>query len=168
MAKLFCMIGLGNKYVFGHGPFNSNPNSNEFATSSNIKYNEYFNKQIEYKELQTSGTCFNWLNQSFKAIKQLLKEDNIKNIKAELILFQAGKDKYVKPEGHRKFLSVAQNCEFVKFEESKHEIYMERDIIFNPYIEKVLQFYNCISIFMYYMYINLTIFYCFNISNILL
>ena len=142
ISKLFCIIGLGNKYVFGHGPFNSDPNLNKSATSSQKRYNLYFNKQLEHKELQTSGVCFNWLNQSFKAIKELLKEDNIKNIKTDLILFQAGKDNYVKPEGHKKFLSIAQKCEFVKFEESKHEIYMEKDEIFNIYIEKVLEFYN--------------------------
>jgi len=142
IAKLFISIGLGNKYVFGHGPFNNNPNSNKFATSSKKRYNAYFNKQLEHKELQTSGTSFNWLNQAFKGIKELFKEDNIKNIKAELLLFQAGKDTYVKPEGHKKFLSLSKNCEFIRFEDSKHEIYMERDEIFNPYIERVLEFYN--------------------------
>ena len=142
MSKVFCIIGMGNKYLFGQGPFNGKPDSKKSTTSSQKRYDLYFNKQLKYKELQTSGGSFNWLNQSFKGIKELLKEENIDNIKADLLLFQAGKDSFVKPEGHSKFLSLAKNCSFIKFEDSKHEIYIERDEIFNIYIEKVLQFYD--------------------------
>ena len=142
VAKVFCTIGMGDKYLFGHGPFNCKPDFRNAATSSQKRYDSYFNKQLEHKELQTSGGSFNWLNQAFKGIKELLKSENIKNIKADVLLFQAGKDTFVKPEGHNKFLSVAKNCEFIKFEDAKHEIYIEKDEIFNPYIEKVLEFYD--------------------------
>ena len=142
VSKLFCTIGMGNKYLFGHGPFNSKPDFINSATSSRKRYDSYFNKQLEHKELQTSGGSFNWLNQAFKGIKELLKEENIQNIKADALLFQAGKDTFVKPNGHNKFVSLAKNCEFVRFEDAKHEIYIEKDEIFNPYIEKVLGFYD--------------------------
>ena len=142
VSKLFCTIGMGNKYLFGHRPFNSKPDFINSATSSRKRYDSYFNKQLEHKELQTSGGSFNWLNQAFKGIKELLKEENIQNIKADVLLFQAGKDTFVKPNGHNKFVSLAKNCEFVRFEDAKHEIYIEKDEIFNPYIEKVLGFYD--------------------------
>ena len=77
VSKLFCTIGMGNKYLFGHGPFNSKPDFINSATSSRKRYDSYFNKQLEHKELQTSGGSFNWLNQAFKGIKELLKEENI-------------------------------------------------------------------------------------------
>ena len=142
LAKVFCIIGMGHKYLFGHGPFNGKPDLEKSATSSQKRYDSYFNKQLEHKELQTSGGSFNWLNQAFKGIKELLKSENIKNIKADVLLFQAGKDTFVKPNGHNKFVSLAKNCEFVRFEDAKHEIYIEKDEIFNPYIEKVLGFYD--------------------------
>ena len=135
------MIGLGNKYLFGHGPFNSKPDLKKSGTSSQKRYDSYFNKQLEHKELQTSGGPFNWLNQSFKGIKELFKEENISNIKADILLFQAGKDTFVKPEGQNKFASLAKNCELIKIEDAKHEIYTEKDEIFNIYIKKVLEFY---------------------------
>ena len=141
ISKVFCIIGMGNKYLFGQGPFNPNPDLKKSATSSQKRYNAYFNKQLKNKELQTTGGSFNWLNQSFKAITELLKEENIANIRAELLLFQAGKDRFVRPEGHNRFLSLSKNCKFIRFEDSKHEIYIERDEIFDIYIEKVLQFY---------------------------
>ncbi len=141
VSKLFCMIGLGNKYLFGQGPFTGKSDLKSSGTSSQKRYDSYFNKQLEHKELQTSGGSFNWLNQSFKGIKELFKEENIKNIKADVLLFQAGKDTFVKPEGHNKFISLAKACEFVRIEDAKHEIYTEKDEIFNLYIKKVLEFY---------------------------
>ena len=132
---------MGNKYLFGHGPFNSKPDLKKSGTSSQKRYDSYFNKQLEHKELQTSGGSFNWLNQSFKGIKELFKEENISNIKADILLFQAGKDTFVKPEGQNKFASLAKNCELIKIEDAKHEIYTEKDEIFNIYIKKVLEFY---------------------------
>lgn len=142
VSKLFCIIGMGNKYLFGHGPFNNKPNLNNSGTSSQKRYDSYFNKQLKYKELQTSGGSFNWINQAFKGIKELFKKENIANINADILLFQAGKDTFVKPKGHNKFVSLVKNCELIKFEDAKHEIYMEKDEIFNPYMEKVLEFYD--------------------------
>lgn len=141
IAKLFCTIGMGNKYIFGHSPFSGNKNLKDSGTSSQKRYDLYFNKQLECKELQTSGGSFNWINQAFKGIKELFKKENIANINTDILLFQAGKDTFVKPEGHNKFISLVKNCEFVKFEDAKHEIYIEKDEIFNCYIEKVLKFY---------------------------
>lgn len=142
VSKLFCIIGMGNKYLFGHGPFNNKADLKNSGTSSQKRYDSYFNKQLKYKELQTSGGSFNWINQAFKGIKELLKKENIDNINADILLFQAGKDTFVKPNGHNKFVSLAKNCELVKFEDAKHEIYMEKDEIFNPYMKKVLEFYD--------------------------
>lgn len=141
VAKLFCSIGLGNKYVFGHTPFNGKSDLTSSGTSSQRRYDSYFNKQLEHKELQTSGASFSWLNQSLKATKELLKEENIANIKAKVLLFQAGKDTFVKPEGQNRFVDLSK-CKFVKYDEAKHELYMEKDEIFNSYIEKVLEFYD--------------------------
>ena len=142
VSKLFCIIGMGNKYLFGHCPFNNKADLKNSGTSSQKRYDSYFNKQLKYKELQTSGGSFNWINQAFKGIKELLKKENIANINADILLFQAGKDTFVKPNGHNKFVSLAKNCELVKFEDAKHEIYMEKDEIFNPYMKKVLEFYD--------------------------
>ena len=142
LAKTMCTLGLGNKYVFGKGPFDSKPNFEGCATSCKKRYDIYFNKQLECDYLQTGGISFNWLNESFKAMNKLLKQDNIDNIKSEMILFQAGKDSFVKPDGHEKFISKAKNCEFIKFEDAKHEIYIERDEIRDKYIKEVLKFYD--------------------------
>ena len=102
----------------------------------------YFNKQLQYKELQTSGGNYHWLNECFKAIKYITNKENANKINIPVVLFQAGKDHFVNSRGQNKFASHVKNCIVVEYKESKHEIYLERDEIFDKYIEEVLQFYN--------------------------
>ena len=64
------------------------------------------------------------------------------NVEIPVLLSQSGDDAYVKPDGQNKFAEHAQNCELVKIEAAKHEIYFERDEIQKPYFEQVLKFYN--------------------------
>lgn len=142
VAKFMCFVRQGNRYILGQVPFSGKSDLNGSGTSSEKRYYTYFNKQLRYKHLQTSGGSFNWLNQSFKAIRYIIKEENIKKITIPMLLFQAGKDTYVKPKGQNKFVSYSKNCKLILIKESKHEIYLERDEIFNPYIEQVINFYN--------------------------
>ena len=100
---------------------------------------QFIRDDSKFKFIGEDEDIYNLLSVRFK---ELLKEENIQNIKADVLLFQAGKDTFVKPNGHNKFVSLAKNCEFVRFEDAKHEIYIEKDEIFNPYIEKVLGFYD--------------------------
>ncbi len=142
VSKFMCMIRQGSKYILGNTPFTGKPDLIGSGTSSEKRYYVYFNKQIQYDYLQTSGGSFNWLNQSFKAMKYITKEKNASKVEIPIVLFQAERDRYVKPKGQRKFADSAKNCELVLIKNSKHEIYLERDEIFNPYIEQVINFYN--------------------------
>lgn len=141
-ARLACKFGQGKRYLLGHKPFNGKPNLDASGTSSYKRYINYFNKQLKYKELQTAGGNYHWLNESFKAMKYIINKDNAKNINIPVVLFQAGRDTFVNSRGQNKFASYVKSCRLIEYEESKHEIYLERDEIFDEYIEEVLQFYN--------------------------
>ena len=142
ISNIMCLIGQGNRYILGHGPFKGKENLNESGTSSHKRYSTYFKRQLENKDLQTSGGSFKWLKESFKATKTLLKEENASKVIIPVLLFQAGKDTFVRPGGQNKFAKYAKNCKLVLREDAKHEIYIEKDEIFNFYIEEVLKFYN--------------------------
>lgn len=92
------------------------------GTSSEVRYNIYFNKQIKHEYLQTSGASFRWLKESFKATKNIVKKENASQVTIPVLLFQAGKDAFVKSEGQNKFAKSAKNCKIRLFEEAKHEI----------------------------------------------
>ncbi len=142
LSSIICKTGKEKNYIFGHGPFSKKPDLKSSGTSCEKRYNEYFNKQINYEYLQTSGGSFNWLNQSLKATNQLVKEENAKKVEIPVLLFQAGKDTFVKPRGQNKFANFAKDCTLIKIEDAKHEIYFEVDRILTPYLEKVIDFYN--------------------------
>lgn len=142
IANIFCLLGKGDEYVLGHGPFNSKENLKDSGTSSEKRYKAYFNKQLENEYLQTSGASFRWLKESLKATKKLIKKENTSKVAIPVLLFQSGKDTFVKPKGQNKFAQNAKQCTIRLFEEAKHEIYFERDEIFNKYINEVIDFYN--------------------------
>lgn len=141
IANLACIFGKGNEYVLGHGPFNNRPNIINSGTSSEVRYLNYFNKQLKHEYLQTSGASYRWLKESFKATDYIVKKENASKVTIPVLLFQAGKDTFVKPEGQNKFALSAPNCKVRLFKEAKHEIYMERDEIFEQYLKEVLSFY---------------------------
>lgn len=142
VSNLACILGKGDEYVWGHGPFNHKADLLNSGTSSEIRYNTYFNKQLKYECFQTSGASFRWLKESLAATKYITNKKNASKITAPVLLFQAGKDTFVKPKGHEQFAKGAKNCKIRIFEEAKHEIYIERDEIFNLYIKELLSFYD--------------------------
>lgn len=142
VANLACIFGKGDEYVLGHGPFNPKSNLTISGTSSEVRYNTYFNKQLKNECLQTSGASFRWLKEGLKATGSIIKKENASKVQIPVILFQSGKDTFVKPEGQNKFSQGAKNCKIRLFKEAKHEIYFERDEIFDVYIDEVIKFYN--------------------------
>ncbi len=140
MAAVGTMIGINDKYVISHGPYKKQPNVEASATSSEARYMNYYNFLLESREYQKGGVSYNWLNTSFKAIKEII--DNAHKVKIPVMLCQAGKDTYVKPNGHNKFAQKVNNCELKIYEDSKHEIYWEKDYIMHPYLDDVFSFYN--------------------------
>ena len=134
-------IGNGGKYVLGKGPYTPEYNPEKIGTSSVNRYEYSHNIINNNEELQRGGASYNWTYEAFEATKEIIKKENAEKVETPLLLFQAGKDTYVKPEGQNKFAESAKNCEIVKIEDSRHEIYLEKDEIQKPYLKQVLDFY---------------------------
>ena len=141
IAEIACIVGMGDKYILGHGPFKKKSKEYDSSILSTTRNHKYFDKQPEFEYLQTSGGSFNWLKEAFKATRKLVKKKNAECVKIPILLFQAGKDTFVKPGGQNKFSKYAKDCKLVRIEESKHDTYNERDKIFEPYINQVIDFY---------------------------
>jgi lysophospholipase len=139
-------IGNGGKYVIGKGPYTSQYNPDKIGTSSVKRYEYSHNITDKNEELQRGGASYNWTSEAFKATKEIIKKDNASKVEIPVLLFQAGKDTYVKPEGQNKFAEGAKNCKIIKIDDSRHEIYLEKDEIQKPYLEQVLDFYDKIEL----------------------
>lgn len=141
ITKIVCSVGLGDKSILGHGPFKKKSKLEDSRIGSASRHYKYLNKQLEYEYLQASGGSFNWLNESLNATSKLVKRKNAECVKIPVLLFQAGKDTFVKSGGQNKFAKYAKDCKLVRLEEAKHDTYNERDEILEPYLKQVIEFY---------------------------
>lgn len=139
------IIGNDGEYVLGHGSFIKSNSVDGSGTTSKGRF-EYANNILnEEKQLQRGGASYKWLYESFNAVSEITKKSNIKKIEVPVLLFQAENDTYVKPGGQDKLNKYCKNCELVFVQNSKHEIYREKDEIQKPYIKAVMNFFekNC-------------------------
>lgn len=112
---------------------------NNILLYCSIKRYEYnHNIVVNNEELQRGGASYNWTKEASDATKEITKKENASKVEIPILLFQAGKDTYVNSEGQNKFAEGSKNCKIIKVENSRHEIYLEKDEIQKPYLEEVL------------------------------
>ncbi|OCA99594.1 alpha/beta fold hydrolase [Clostridium beijerinckii] len=135
-------IGNGGNYVLGKKAYTPEYKENEIGTSSLNRYKYSHDIVANNKELQRGGASYNWTKEAFDTTKEIIKPENASKVEIPILLFQADNDTYVKSEGQNEFASSAKNCEIEKIENSRHEIYLEKDEIQKPYLNELLDFYD--------------------------
>lgn len=134
-------FGNGGKYVLGKEPYTPKYDPTKISTSSLERYKYYHDIVANDEALQRGGASYNWTNEAFKTTEEIIQEKNASKVQIPVLLFQAGQDTMVKPEGQNTFAKGAKNCEIEKIDNSRHEIYLEKDEIQKPYLEDVFNFY---------------------------
>jgi lysophospholipase len=141
ISKVVILLGKGDEFIFGNMPFESTYDFLFSHTSNENRYRSYYQEVICNSNIQRGGGSFVWLYESLKAIKDIFKKENISKINIPVLIFQAGKDSLVGKKGENKFSKKCKSCELVRFENGKHELYLENDDILIPYIEKIFDFF---------------------------
>lgn len=140
-VKLAVLFGQGEKYVVGSGPFEPSYTFESQSTSSENRW-AYVNDIVNsHEEFQRGGQSNQMSNEVFKVAKKIRTKENASKVEIPVIIFQAGKDTYVKDNGEKKFAEYAKNCTIVRIDEAMHGIYEERDEIQKPYLEKLMDFF---------------------------
>ena len=142
IVRFQVLIGNGGEYVVGKGPYTPEYNIDEIGTSSIIRYKYSDDIITNNEEFHRGGGSYNWTREALKITKEIVKENNASKVEIPVLLFQAEQDFYVKPGGQNKFAKNAKKCEIRKIENSRHEIFLERDEIQKPYLKQVIDFYN--------------------------
>ena len=135
------IFGAGRRYLPGQVPYTLEKDIVSRATSCKERYDYQYEKIKKNNAYHSGGSSALWYIESSKAIKELVKKENILKIKIPILLFQAEYDTYVIPRAQNKFARYAKNCELIYVKGSKHEAYFERDEITFAFIEKLLSFY---------------------------
>ncbi|WP_195262567.1 MULTISPECIES: alpha/beta hydrolase [unclassified Clostridium] len=140
IAKISICLGKGDEFIFGNMPYESTYDFILASTSNESRYRVYYKEIVCNEKIQRGGGSFRWLYESLKAIKYIFKKKHIERIKIPVLIFQAGNDTLVGERGERRFSEKCDKCELVRFENAKHELYLENDDVLVPYLEKIFNF----------------------------
>lgn len=142
IASIAKGVGLGEKYILGQGPYNTEAALDLSTTSSIARASYIAEKRLNDKALQLGGGSFAWLNASFKATHELTEAKNASKITTPTLVFQSEADTLVLPEGHYTFLEGSSDAvSLVTVPFARHELYMETNEILIPYFNAVFSFY---------------------------
>ncbi|MDV4150963.1 alpha/beta hydrolase [Clostridium sp. AL.422] len=140
LAKFEVAMGKGDEFILGNMPYDSTYNFFLASTSNENRYEYYYREIVGNRKLQRGGGSYRWLYESLKATNYILKKKHINNIKAEIILFQSGRDDLVGARGIREFAKKCDKSKVIKFDKAKHEIYLENNDILEDYLDIIFEF----------------------------
>lgn len=140
IARISILFGKADEFIFGNMPYESTYDFILASTSNESRYRAYYREIVSNEKIQRGGGSFRWLYESLKAIRYIFKKKNIEKIKIPVLIFQAANDTLVGEKGEKRFMKNCNKCELVRFENAKHELYLENDDILIPYLEKLFNF----------------------------
>lgn len=141
ISKVAVLFGQGGKYAAGQEPYNDKHGFESASTSCENRYNYISEIKKENTEFQKGGGSYKWLAESLSATREITSKKKASKVKTPVLLFQADRDDLVRPKGQNDFAKYAKNCTLEKVENSKHEIYFEKDSVQKPYLQKVFDFF---------------------------
>lgn len=145
LSETFCTIGLGRKRVFGHGEFPSVFTKEGSEEASDARLRWYYKLRNENAEYQTYSATFEWVRQSLRLSRSVLKDEACSEIETPILLFQAGRDIWVLNEPQNRFITKVQDggceAEIVRYNDSLHEIFSMPNDVLEPYLERIFEFY---------------------------
>ena len=139
-ARLMIRIGKGSTYMPGSAPFSGKPDFEGSCTTCPERYMDYFEASVSDPELQMCAPSVQTSLQFLLLTREVMKPENIKKVKARVLLLQAGLDNMVLPGGQESFISQVADGRILRFPEAKHEIYRCCDTTLERYWEAVLSF----------------------------
>lgn len=124
----------------GQGLWTGEYSFSEDPAMSEERYEYQFNQRLKDESYQTWGATWGWANAARNAAGLAVK--NAKDIMTPILLFQAGNDSVVKPEGQNLFKERSRYTSLVKVDGVRHEIYAANDEIVDRYVQDILVYYN--------------------------
>ena len=139
-AKLICALGGGKISAPGRCVFDPEQAFEQSDATSFERFSYYHEKRKAEPLYQTSGPSFSWVKASVVARDRILNEDNIRKIKADLLIFKPEVDKQLLGE-YTDMFAEKSHTKVIKIENSKHEIFMSENEELAYYYGKIFEFF---------------------------
>ncbi len=129
---------FNKKYLPGYHDYDHTFKYPKCSSLSKARYTYQYNEREREEHYRTNGCTYGWSRESFNVSKKIIK--NACLVEIPVIIMQASMDALVIPEAQNQFAKLAKNCQVVRFEGSKHEIFNATDDIILEYYNKVFSF----------------------------
>ncbi len=122
------LVGMGASYSIGQGPFDpARPASESRMSPCEARHKMTADVFTNNPSQLIDGVSFLWVLRSLEGDIQIRAAAD--KVTTPILLFQAGADLIVEPDGQDEFCGRAKNCRIAYFPTAYHEILMERDPI---------------------------------------
>lgn len=138
-----CRVGGGQRYVATTGPYRKDqPFSENLFTSDKdrFSYNCFLTDFLDFAPL--GGPTYRWLHEAYKAMRELNR--NIEKIRSPILTFGASKDQVIKTEVIRRFCTLSEYCSYKEYENGRHELFMEGDLIRDDLLTHLVDFFETV------------------------
>ena len=139
IAKSEIKRGRDKDRAFIHREFDKNERFEDSPDDCRERYDYFFKKRLANKEFQNNCASYNWVSEALLATKEVLEDENLKQVEAPVLLFSADRDNIVTKKGQKRFVEGIKNGQMVSVD-SKHEIYFNNDDVLKMYVGKILEF----------------------------
>jgi lysophospholipase len=142
LARLVDSLGAGASLVPGQGKGQDYWDFSHSDNTSKARFQAFFDI-MQKPEMQFSplrGPSFRFLGEVSRALEEMKATHYRLSIATPILLFQAEKDSWVKPQPQSSFCTEVKNCQFERVRAARHAIYAEGDTMRIPYLRRIFGF----------------------------
>ena len=135
------LLGGAKKRIFLSPPYPGQEKFEDSCGSSEPRFAHYEYFKRTHEDYHNYSPTYRWTLESLKVTKKLLKKGEPEKIKAEVLLFSAGRDTVVSIPAQMQFAERIPSCRVVSYPEAKHEIFYSGDEIMGRYVPEITDFF---------------------------
>ena len=139
-ATVLCKLGL-KTMLLGSSEFNKDRAFEDSSDTSRERFTYAHTKRCNDRHFQNTSPTANWVKQAAKVSFMNLDKARIRNITADILLFQAEDDRLVMNDKQDEFVALAPTAKMIKTEKTKHEIYMSTNDVMEKYLDAIAEFF---------------------------
>ena len=109
--------------------------------SSRCRYDYYYKKRLQDKNLQTTSPSIGWGLEAVKACRRITSKKQTARISIPVLIFQAGAETVVRKDSQSLFAMQIPGCRLQLIPDRKHELYMTDSDVLIPYWESIFRFF---------------------------
>ena len=144
LARTMAAAGKKADYVPGGGPWSSLKHA--FNENDKTHDSKRFQIQLEIMKknpsLQVGSPRVQWILHAYPSIKKVQNKKNSAKIQTPILFSIAMKDTVVNPAAQLKLAQIIPNAHAIKYQDAKHELWIEKDSIRDHWLKNMIGFLN--------------------------